>query len=295
MGTSSSNSGPKKNMALLPTWATNPDEGEKGQDEDNYGDNSNSETESPENSDTNNSNANQGEEVTASNNPAITGNWAVAKGALSRYAKGTRGSSLRKAANSYVRTLGGSSKATKASATGISTGGVFLNFIGGILRNGYAETLRQYGLADCIGKSSEEVLAKIADRIAPIGSTNDEAIARNAVLISLDALYEKLLGEGKDIDALGSLDEQTLKSSVEEFVSTYIFKKWVYEVGLAIEKNELTETKAINLEREIKVFVRDEVKSSLKDKDIIKLDLNVGEGKKMIENIFELAYSTIAK
>jgi hypothetical protein len=299
MGTSASNSGPKRNTELLPTWAANPSDGNNGQDGDDGADEGNdndgSETEASGSTDTNSSNPNQSEETPASHAPPITGNWGAAKGALSRYAKGTTGSSLKKAARSYVKTLGGSSKATKASGAGISTGGVFINFISGVSRNGYQETLRQYGLADCLGKSSEEVLAKIADRIAPIGSTNDEAIARNAVLISLDALYEKLLNEGKDIDALGSLDEQTLKNSVEEFVGTYIFKKWVYEVGLAIEKNELTEKEAISLEKEIKIFVRDEVRSALRDKDIIKLDLNAGEGKRIVENIFELAYSTIAK
>lgn len=303
MGTSASNGGPKSNTPLLPTWATNSDnvtneEGENGENEQGGGEEVSGDENngiSPEIQAKTDGNNSQNGGVLTLNTNATTGNWAVSKGALSRYAKGTGGSSLRKAANSYVRTLGGSSKATKASAKGISTGGVFVNFIGSVSRNGYAETLKQFGLADCIGKSSEEVLAKIADRIAPIGSTNDDAIARNAVLVSLDALYEKLLNEGKDIEALGSLDEEALKNSVEEFVGTYIFKKWVYEVGLAIEKNELTEKEAINLEKEIKVFVRDEVKSSLKDKDIIKLDLNAGEGKKMIENIFELAYSTIAK
>ena len=299
MGTSASNSGPKRNTELLPTWATSPGDGDNGQDNEDSGvegnNNDGSETEGPKNIDPDISNSSQSEDTPASHTPVITGNWGAAKGALSRYVKGTGGSSLKKAASSYIKTLGGSSKATKASGAGISTGGVFVNFISGVSRNGYPETLREYGLADCIGKSSQEVLAKIADRIAPIGSTNDEAIARNAILISLDALYEKLLNEGKDIDALGSLDEQTLKNSVEEFVGTYIFKKWVYEVGLAIEKNELTEKEAISLEKEIKVFVRNEVRSALKDKDIIKLDLNTGEGKKMVENIFELAYSTIAK
>ena len=299
MGTSASNSGPKRNTELLPTWATNPGESNNEQggggsnDEGNISDGS--EEESSKNPEADSSGSKQNVETPATYTPAITGNWGAAKGALSRSAKGTGGSSLKKAASSYVKTLGGFSKATKASGSGISTGGVFVNFIGGVSRNGYQETLKQYGLADCIGKSSEEVLAKIADKIAPIGSTSDEAIARNAILISLDALYERLLNEGKDIDALGSLDEQTLKNSVEEFVGTYIFKKWVYEVGLAIEKNELTEKEAISLEKEIKVFVRDEVRSALKDKDIIKLDLTDGEGKKMVENIFELAYSTIAK
>lgn len=300
MGTSASNSGPKKNTELLPTWAANmtdSDSGKEGDDSASDGSsNDASETGLPESStNTNNNNSNQSETKPASSPLHITGNWGAAKGALSRYARGTAGSSLKKAARSYIKTLGGFSKATKASGAGISTGGVFANFISGVSRHGYQETLRKYGLLDCLGKSSEEVLAKIADRIAPIGSTNDEAIARNAVLISLDALYEKLLNEGKDIDALGSLDEETLKKSVEEFVGNYIFKKWVYEVGLAIEKNELTEKEAISLEKEIKVFVRDEVRAALRDKDIVSLDLNAGEGKSMVENIFELAYSTIER
>src|SRR5665647_666601 len=118
MGTSASNSGPKKNTELLPTWATNTGSSDIGQgDGDGGSNNNNPETEAPDSANTDN---NHNEEVSGSTTsitdttPVTTGNWGVAKGALSRYANGTGGSSLRKAANSYVKTLGGSSKATKA-------------------------------------------------------------------------------------------------------------------------------------------------------------------------------------
>lgn len=282
MGTSASNNGPKRNSSLLPSWASSLNDGSDDNTNQNSGDE--------------NSPLSDGSQTAETFNEAtITGNWAAAKGALSRYAKGTNGSSLSKASRSYVKTLGGSSNAVKSAAKGVATGGVFLNFVSGISNNGLVETLKQFGLSDCIGKSSEEILARIADRIAPIGSTNDEAIARNAILETLDFLYEKLLEEGKELDSLDSLNEQTMKDSVGEYISTYIFNKWLYEVGLAIEKNELTEKEAIVLEKEIKDFVRDETKSALKDKDILTLNVSDGDGKRIIENIFELAYSTIGK
>lgn len=282
MGTSASNNGPKKNSSLLPSWASSL-ENTSNDDKSQNGNN-----DKPIDS-------NDSQTSDNSNESAITGNWAAAKGALSRYARGTNGSSLRKASQSYVKTLGGSSKATKSAVKGIATGGIFLNFVSNISTNGFVKTLEKFGLSDCIGKSSEEVLAKIADRIAPIGSTNDEAIARDATLETLDFLYEKLLEEGKELDSLESLDEQTMKDSVGEYISTYIYKKWLYEVGLAIEKNELTEKEAVALEKEIKEFVRDETKSALREKNILTLNLSEGDGKKIIENIFELAYSTISK
>ncbi|MDP1728436.1 MAG: Qat anti-phage system associated protein QatB [Bacteroidota bacterium] len=291
MGTSSSNTGPKKNTPLLPSWAmtdidnnSDDESTEKGGIEEDNGDIA-----------IDNSQKKEKENEIVKQNPQLTGNWGVAKGALTRYANKIDGSSIKKAAGSYVKAIGGAKKATKSAYSGILTGGNYAGFISEISKKGYEATLRDYGLANCIGKSSEEVLVIIADKIAPIGSTNDDAIARNAVLVALDTLYEKLLEEGKDIALLGSLDVQTLKESIQEYVSTYIFKKWVYEVGLAVEKNNLSEKDAIALEKEIKIFVRDEVKLALKDKDIIKLNLSDGEGKKMIENILLLAYSTIEK
>lgn len=282
MGTSASNNGPKRNTSLLPSWALDLN----GDSDENINQNDRNE---------NSPHENEPQTAENSNTATITGNWAAAKGALSRYAKGTNGSSLRKASRSYVKTLGGSSKATKSAVKGVVTGGVFLSFVGEISRNGFIKTLEQFGLSDCIGKSSEEILARIADRIAPIGSTNDEAIARNAILETLDFLYEKLLAEGQELDSLESLNEQTMKDSVCEYISTYIFNKWLYEVGLAVEKNELTEKEAIGLEKEIKDFVRDETKSALKEKNILTFNVSDGDGKRIIENIFELAYSTIGK
>src|SRR5690606_28044168 len=124
---------------------------------------------------------------------------------------------------------------------------------------------------------------------------NDEAIARNAVMMAFDKLCQKLIENDQDITALDQLDEITLKETVIEFVSAYIFKKWVYEAGLALERNDLSESEAIALENEMKDFVTGEVKSGIGKMDVQTLDISQGEGKQVIQNIFDLAYSTLEK
>ena len=163
------------------------------------------------------------------------------------------------------------------------------------LKEGLVQTLEKYDLSDCLGKSTEEAFAKIANKIAPIGSTNDEAISRLAVMMAFDKLYEKFIENDRDINSLDHLDEETLREIVIEFVSAYIFEKWVYEAGLALERNDLSESEAIDLENEMRVFVTGEVKSGLEKVNILTLDITEGEGHKVIEEIFDLAYSTLEK
>jgi hypothetical protein len=155
------------------------------------------------------------------------------------------------------------------------------------------QTLTQLGLSNFIGHSSEETLAKIADAIAPIGATNDEAIARDAIIATLDQLYTKILETGGDITQLESLTPEMIKETVIEYVGIYIFKKWVYELGIAVEKNTVTEKQAIEMELEIKDFINAEVKLSLNGKNVQDFDLNNQANQQIIETIFQTAYSTL--
>jgi hypothetical protein len=285
MGTSSSGTGPKGRTPLLPSWANG------GGDMPDNDENQSPETDSP---NTNNfdENENSSNEI---NNNYYTDNLKTAKGAITRIANNGSGATFKKAAKEYVKRTGGHKKATIASSTGISAGSNYIGFLGDVARSGLEKTLKEYDLVDCIGKSTEEVFARIANKIAPTGSTNDEAIARAAVMIAFDRLCEKLVENGQDVAALDQLDEATLKDTIIEFVSAYIFKKWVYEAGLALERNDLSESVAIELENEMKDFVIDEVRFSLKKIDIKTLDISRGEGKKIIQDIFDLAYSTLEK
>jgi hypothetical protein len=280
MGTSSSSSGPKGKTQLLPSWAT--------------GDNNMQDQDQNSGMDGVPFKGNDSKEgIQHIHDPlySLTG----AKGVLKRIANNRTGANFKNAAKNYVRKTGGHKKATRASAMGVTTGTTYLGFFTGVAKDGLERTLRNYDLSDCIGKSTDEVLAKIANKIAPIGSTNDEAIARVAVMVAFDKLYEKLLENGQDINSLDHLDEETLRDVVIEYVSAYIFKKWVYEAGLALERNDLSESEAIELENEMRVFVTDEIRSGLAKIAILSFDITKGEGRKVVENIFDLAYSTLEK
>jgi hypothetical protein len=269
MGTSSSSSGPKGQTPLLPSWAA--------------GNSNNPSQDSGQISDSDSNDNNQFYNLTS------------VKGSLTRIVNNTKGATFKNAGKSYVKKTGGHRSATLSSKMGVATGSNYLGFFTSAAKDGLEQTLEKYDLSDCIGKSTEEAFAKIANKIAPIGSTNDEAISRLAVMMAFDKIYEKFFENDKDINSLDHLDEETLREIVIEFVSAYIFEKWVYEAGLALERNDLSESRAIDLENEMRVFVTGEVRSGLEKADILSLDITEGEGRKVIEDIFDLAYSTLEK
>jgi len=285
MGTSSSNTGARGNTSLLPSWApgaplppTPPQQNLKP--------------------------GNQGAVDLAipslsksgkNNSNLQTDKWSGSKGALTRYAKGTGGGNIKKAAQGYVRTYGGYKKAASASQRGIIVGAGLAAFLEGVSAEGLKKTFDDLGISDFVGKSSEEILAKIADTIAPAGATNDEAVAREAVISSLDNLCEKLINEGKDISAIDHMSEAMVKETVIEYIGIYIFKKWLYELGIAIEKNNLSERDAIKLEKEMEVFIKEELKVGLKDMDVKKFQIKAINNHPVIKEIIELTYSTLEK
>lgn len=269
MGTSSSSSGPKGQTPLLPSWAT----GNGNKPSLDQGQNSDSE----------------------SNNNIQYSNLTSVKGSLTRIVNKRKGATFKNAGKSYVKKTGGHRSATLSSKMGVATGSNYFGFFSSASKDGLAKTLEKYDLSDCLGKSTEEAFSKIANKIAPIGSTNDEAICRLAVMMAFNNLYEKFIENDKDINSLDHLDEDTMREIVIEFVSAYIFEKWVYEAGLALERNDKSESEVIELESEMRVLVKDEVKLGLEKVNILTLNFTEGEGHKVIEEIFDLAYSTLEK
>ena len=65
------------------------------------------------------------------------------------------------------------------------------------------------------------------------------------------------------------------------------------ELGLAVEKNSISEKQAIEMEVEIRDFILAEVQLSMENKTINDFDLNNSQNQKIIETIFQTAYSTL--
>lgn len=220
--------------------------------------------------------------------------WGKAKGALTRVSNQTGGSSSKKAANKYIGSLGGSRSAAKAAAQGVRTAVRYVGLLGSLASNGINGTLTNLGLGDFVGKSSEEICAAIANAIAPIGATNDEAIARDALLATMDALYTKLLDAGGSLETLDRLTPELVKETLIEYVSNFVFCKWMYELGSAIEKGSISENEAIGLEREVKDLIIEETVQSYRDISLDLLNLNDNNITRVITEIFETAYSILA-
>lgn len=289
MGTSASNGGPKGSAPLLPDWYNpSPPDGDNQdppQDENNDSNGENDSTNDNDSQDQNNSETqNQTNQST---------DWGKSKGALTRIAKSTSGSSIQKAGRKYVSGLGGRRGATRAAAQGKSTGIKYASFLGAIASGGINNALQNLGLDNLVGRSSEEICLAIADAIAPTGSTNDEAIARDALISTLDSLYNKLQENGNDFTNVDSLSLEQIKETLIEYVSNYVFNKWMYELGSAIEKGSVTETDAINLEREVKDLIYAETFERYRDIPVETFNISDQSNNALIEEIFETAYSTL--
>ncbi len=126
-----------------------------------------------------------------------------------------------------------------------------------------------------------------------MGSTNDEAIARDAILAATEKLYERLEESQQDLSSLDSLDTTLFQEVVIEYVSAYIFKKWVYEAGIAFESNKLSEKDTVDLEIQMKEFIKEEVKEGIQNNNITDFNFTRGKGRDLVVEIFELAYTTL--
>ncbi|WP_299452651.1 Qat anti-phage system associated protein QatB [uncultured Microscilla sp.] len=277
MGTSSSFGGPKNGTSLLPPFATPPSDSQNG----NNGTQDNSQ---------------QGQNNDSKNiqNPD-TGKWSTAKGNLSRYVRnrGNTGSTPKKAVQSYVRASGGSSGASRAARSGkISVGG-YGNFLRGIASDGINKTLENYNLKHLIGKPSEQVFAAIADSLAPTGATNEDAVARKAILESLQDLFTEHKLESNDISTLNNLSEEELQDYVLDATGTYVFSKFVEELSIAIEKGSIDKSEAYDIEVDVEDYIRGRLESEFKDRDILSSGSKEGFNKRIMDEIFEKVYKIL--
>lgn len=299
MGTSASNGGPKGSPPLLPDWYNpSPPDGDDYDAPQDGNNDSDGENDTANNNDSGNNDPGNNDSAEQNNSDAPnqtnqSTDWGKSKGALTRIAKSTSGSSIQKAGRKYVSGLGGRRGATRAAAQGRITGGKYASFLGAIASGGINNALQNLGLDNLLGRSSEEICLAIADAIAPTGSTNDEAIARDALISTLDSLYNKLQENGNDFTNVDSLSLDQIKETLIEYVSNYVFNKWMYELGNAIEKGSVTESAAINLETQVRDLIYAETFEHYRDIPVETFNLSDSSNNAMIEEIFQTAYSTL--
>ncbi len=291
MGTSSSYGGPTGNNPLLPDWAQPDNVNPMPNDAD--------PSEGEDAGEVNDESTNDSNEEPATTDPATQSqptpvNFRGAKSSMTRFVSGGGGSSgVGRVARNYVGARGGSRRSAQAATSGRASTGRLGSFLSSVATRGVAAAARELGLGNLTGRSAAEVFAAIANRLAPSGATLEEAAARRAVDDALFALYNRYDLENADISSLDQMDGDGIRAALESSVSAYIYHRWLQELGDRIEENAVTSEQAVRLEREVRDYVEQTVRLDLREVDVLTLDWNGSEGRRIVERIFQEAYGLL--
>jgi len=272
VGTSKSFNGMKDKNPLLPEWSLSDISSEK----------------EPSNKPADN-------ETEPSENQPQSMPWRAANTSLGKIASGSenRGEYFPKAGRSYTRARGGSRAAASSSTYARASSAKIGSFLSGIGSGGINQTLRDLGLSHVVGQDVEQVMAAILDFIAPDTATREDSIVRESVCDTLENLYEKYDLSDGDITNLDRMSVPDIKEAFENSISSYIYNRWLTELGIAIEKKSISPNEAVSLEREMKTYVYDSVKIDLQEIDILNFNWQSDLGERFIEQKFQEAYDLI--
>ena len=223
-----------------------------------------------------------------------TMSWKAANTRLGKLTSGgSSKESLAKAGRAYTRAQGGSKSAASSSTSARSSSAKLGSFLSGIGSQGINQTLRDFGLSQVIGKDADQVVAAILDFIAPDVASRQDSIVRESMCETLEDLYEKYDLGNAGITNLDQMGISDIEQVFEKAISSYIYNRWLAELGIAIEKKSVSPSEAVNLEREIKIYVRESVSIDLQEIDILNFDWQSSQGQQFIEEKFQEAFDLI--
>ncbi len=214
---------------------------------------------------------------------------------MGNYAKGGGARNLGNAARNYVRAHGGSKSAARAASGGRQATASLGGFLSGVANRGIVEVVRELGLAAVIGQPVEIVLTEITNRLAPDGTTLEDAVARRAFNETLTAVFEKYGVEQDGLTKLNSLDAEGVREAIEMSIVSYIYQRWLQELEIKVEERAISEQEAVRCERDVRIFVRDAVSVDMAGKNLLTLSWNDRESQEIIERIYQQAYSTLER
>ena len=212
---------------------------------------------------------------------------------MSRYAsRGSGQGSLARAGRAYISAEGGARKSAQSVKSGKTTARKLATFFTTTARSDIFQGLNSIGLGHLVGKDVETVFSGLIDTLLDNGVNFDENIAREVMDDALASFYEQC-SENKNFESIEHLTPEQLKRAIENFVSGYIYKRWLQKLGKCIERGAVSEDEAVKLEAEVKIYVGDLVNLELDSRDIFSIDWNGDEGEQVIDSIYEDAYSLI--
>jgi signal recognition particle GTPase len=228
----------------------------------------------------------------AQNQPQQT-SWQNAKTAMSKYASGgggTRGKSG--AVSYYVKGYGGARNAARTAKAGIRTTINIGNFFGGVLSKGISQVLNEYNI-QTEGRSPKQILNDIVNVLAPNPDTNDDSVARKALIRTMSVIYEKFDDEKQDISLLDSLDSNMSELLVSKYIETFIYERLINDVGSRIESKAENSNQVLKIEKELKEYIESKVSTTLKDKPLSSINANAKNVYSLVEELYHQCYKVL--
>ncbi len=275
MGTSSSNAGPKGNTPLLPDWIDN----EKDDNSVNPNDGNN-----------NTENQNQDNQNTVI---PLTGTWSGAKRSLGNFSNNPSKVNFKRAVKAYVKASGGARNIANSARHGKIVAGQFISFLNDIRNDGLNKTYEKFGFGKISGDSVEHIFNNLAEVLSSGGGTDEETIARNAVVEALAKIYEDFDVENNSIEALDNLTEEQTETYLEYYLTSYIYERWLQELGIKIEEKDINPADVVKAEKNAFDFIQSSVNLKFDDYNLTTFDYRSDTGKAIMDEIFIQAYSLI--
>lgn len=219
--------------------------------------------------------------------------WTQAKKSMSHYASGNAGNNGRKVAvRDYVKGHGGSSNAARSAKSGIRTTINIGDFFNNVSSKGINQVLNDYQIP-FEGRKPKEILNDIVNAIAPIPNTNEDAVARKALIDTMSIIYEKFDDENKDISLLDSKDTNIADILITKYIETYIYERLLNELGSRIEVNSENSLAAAKIEKELKEYIEVKVTTILKDKPLTLINSQTNNVNVLVEGLYQLCYKVL--
>src|SRR5687768_7606747 len=184
--------------------------------------------------------------------------WPTAKGATTRFARqggtGKGSMSPSRVLGAYVSALGGPKAAANRAVAGQAAARRLGGFLVGIADRGVPQTLAELGLDRLIGLDSADVLSGIVDILVGPGSSLEEAAARAAMITVL----AEVIGDGdfSTVEAFGSgLDAVRITALLGKFLTEYVYRRMIEELGDRIHNGALTAEDAQRVEYDLHAFI----------------------------------------
>jgi hypothetical protein len=219
--------------------------------------------------------------------------WQNAKSAMSKYSSGKGGSNGQKnAISKYVKAHGGARNAARSARSAIKTTISIGDFFGNVSRKGIQQVLKDYNI-QTEGRKPKAILNDIVNVLAPSPDLNDNSVARKALMKTMSIIYEKFEDENHDISLLDTFDPDISKLLVTKYIETYIYERLIHEEGSRIEKKSKNSSKALEIENEMKEYIKSKVLTTLKDKPLSSINSQAKNVSVFVEELYYQCYKVL--